>query len=118
MHPWLSRLRHDLVKRAVWAARDVRDAAREPRPGDVAELRRGLFDLRDAEGRMVDAAALWERLRADAPGVPAAALDAFGAAVADAQRAVAGTSDSRGALDAVLRIETAFADLARTLEEE
>jgi hypothetical protein len=118
VHAWLSRLRHDLVKRAVWAARDLRDAARELRPADVAELRRGLFDLRDGEGRTVDAAALWERFRADAPEAPAAALDAFGAAVVEAQRALSAPSASRAALDAVLRIETAFADLARTLEEE
>jgi hypothetical protein len=119
MHSWLSRLRHDLVKRAVWAARDVRDASREPLAADLAQLRRGLFDLRDGEGRTVDAAALWERFRAESPGIPASALDAFGAAIADAQRALSRPSgDWRGALEAVLRIETAFADLARTLEEE
>src|SRR5919204_157210 len=37
MHPWLSRLRHDLVKRAVWAARDLRESAREPNAAEAAE---------------------------------------------------------------------------------
>ncbi|MFL5311410.1 MAG: hypothetical protein ACJ79H_13245 [Myxococcales bacterium] len=122
MHPWLSRLRHDLVKRALWPARDLRDASREPAQGDLLQLRRGLFDLRDDEGRASSAAGLWERLRAEAPALPAAALDAFGAAVVEAERAVtrlaAEPRSWSAAVDAVLRIEHAFADLARTLEEE
>jgi hypothetical protein len=122
MHPWLSRLRHDLVKRAVWPARDLRDATREPGPADLLQLQRGLFDLRDEAGEVVTASALWKRFRAEAPDVPAAELDTFGAALADAERAVS-TLDReprcwRAALDAVLRIEPAFAGLARTLEEE
>src|SRR5947208_164255 len=88
MHPWLTRLRHDLVKRAVWPARDLRDATREPGPADLLHLRSGLLDLRDDDGRSLTAENLWERLRADAPGVPAGALDAFGGAVVQAQRAV------------------------------
>src|SRR6267143_5058850 len=122
MHPWLSRLRHDLVKRAVWPARDLRGASREPQPGDLAQLQRGLFDLRDDAGHALPASALWERLRAEAPPLPAAPMDAFGAAIQQAERAVAGLAgDPRtwlAAAEAVLRIEHAFADLARTLEEE
>ena len=122
MHPWLSRLRHDLVKRAVWPARDLRDAAREPAPADLLQLRRGLFDLRDDDGQVSTATELWGRLRAEAPALPPAALDAFGTAVLQAERAVTGfVGDPRSwpaVLDAVLRIERAFADLARTLEEE
>jgi hypothetical protein len=122
MHPWLSRLRHDLVKRAVWPARDLRDATREPGPADLLHLQGGLLDLRDDDGRALTASDLWERLRAEEPGLPAGVLDAFGSAVGEAQRAVTGlAADPRGwpaALDAVLRIETAFADLARTLEQE
>ena len=82
MDPWLSRLRHDLVKRAVWAARDRREATREPSAADALELRAGLFELRDGEGRIVSARELWEELRRQAPPVPPAALDSFGAAVA------------------------------------
>ena len=122
MHAWLSRLRHDLVKRAVWPARDLRDATREPGPADLLHLQGGLLDLRDEDGRELTAAELWEHLRAEAPGLPPGILDAFGGAVVEAQRAVSalpGNPDSwRGALDAVLRIETAFADLARSLERE
>jgi len=122
MHPWLSRLRHDLVKRAVWAARDLRDASREPGEGDLLQLRRGLFDLRDDDGRVSTAGALWERLRAAAPALPPPVLDAFGAAVESAEQAVSGVAGNPrswpAVLDAVLHIEQAFADLARTLEEE
>jgi hypothetical protein len=122
MHPWLSRLRHDLVKRAVWPARDLRDASREPGPADLLQLRSGLLDLRDEDGGALSATELWERLRAEAPALPAAALDAFGGALRDAESAVSslpGRAGSwRAALDAVLRIEPAFANLARTLEEE
>ncbi len=122
MHPWLSRLRHDLVKRAVWSARDLRDAPGEPAPADLLQLRRGLRELRDEDGRALTATDLWERLRAEAPAVPAAALDAFGGALREAESAVSslpGPAGSwRAALDAVLRIEPAFANLARTLEGE
>src|SRR5712671_6914051 len=120
MHPWLSRLRHDLVKRAVWSARDLRDARRVPDPADLLQLQRGLLDLRDEDGRALSAAELWDRLRAEAPAVPPAALDSFGGALREAQAAVSslpgGPGGWRAALDAVLRLEPAFADLARTLE--
>ena len=122
MDPWLSRLRHDLVKRAVWAARDRREAAREPSAADALELRAGLFELRDGEGRIVSARELWEELRREAPPVPPAALDTFGAAVTHAERTVAELAASLHswpeAVGAVLGIETAFAALARTLEKE
>jgi hypothetical protein len=116
MHPWLLRLRHDLVKRAVWVARDLSQAG-EARPGDLVALRRGLFDLRNDEGLPATAQELWARLRPEAPGIPASSLDAFAAALAQAEGAVAG-GDPRAALDAVLHLEDAFSDLARTLEEE
>jgi hypothetical protein len=122
MHPWLSRLRHDLVKRAVWPARDLRGASGEPGAADLLQLQRGLLDLRDDDGAALTASTLWKRLRAEAPSIPGASLDAFGEAVAEAERAVSGLHERprnwRASLDAVLRIEPAFADLARTLEEE
>jgi hypothetical protein len=122
VHPWLSRLRHDLVKPAVWPARDLRDAAREPAAGDLLRLRDALLDLRDGEGQALTASALWQRMRAEAPALPAAALDAFGEAVAGAERAVsdlpAHQQRWRAALDAVLRLVPAFANLARSLEQE
>jgi len=122
MDPWLSRLRHDLVKRAVWAARDLRDAPREPGAADLLELRGGLLELRDGEGTAVSARDLWEQLRRDAPPIPAAALSSFGAAVEQAERSVERLATRMQswpeAVDAVLQIEAAFAALARTLEEE
>jgi hypothetical protein len=109
MHPWLQALRHDLVKRAVWPARDLRDAGER----DVAALRRGLMHLTDAGGAPITAAALWEKMRADAPeGAP---CDAFGAAL---QAAVAALDLAWPApLDAILALEDAFAALARAVEE-
>jgi hypothetical protein len=122
MNPWLSRLRHDLVKRAVWPARDLREAAREPSAADIAQLRAGLLDLRDAEGAPVRALQLWEEMRREAPRLPAAALDSFGDAVAQAERSVAALADRvqswPQAVQAVLGIEAAFAALARALEKE
>jgi hypothetical protein len=113
MDPWLRRVRHDLVKRAVWPARDLRDSGQT----DLEALRRGLRDLSDEAGAPIDAAALWSRLRADAPGVPQRALDAFGEAVAAADRALA-ADDFRDTLAAVLGIEAAFDELARSVDEE
>ena len=33
---WLARVRHDLVKRLVWPARDRRDMGGAPKPGELA----------------------------------------------------------------------------------
>lgn len=116
MHPWLRRLRHDLLKPALWAARDLQEAGGRLTPADRAALRHGLTDLCDHDGAPVTAPALFAKLRADAPaGLPAPALDAFGRAVAAAVAAV-----DRGAapeaLAAVLSLEPAFETLARLLE--
>jgi hypothetical protein len=122
MDAWLSRLRHDLVKRAVWPVRDLREAGRVPGPADVLDLRAGLFELRDSEGRVVSARQLWQELCREAPPVPAAALESFGRTLEQAENSVARLATHmqswREAVDAVLRIETAFAALAKTLEEE
>ena len=110
MHSWLQALRHDLVKRAVWPARDLRDSGGR----DVAPLRRGLTQLSDAEGAPISALALWERMRASAPeGAP---CDGFEAAL---RAAVAGLDEPWPVpLRAVLALEDAFADLARAVEEK
>ncbi|HWE23302.1 MAG TPA: hypothetical protein VG496_05120, partial [Myxococcales bacterium] len=82
----------------------------------------GLFALRGAEGRTVRARQLWEELRREAPPFPAAALDSFGAAIAEAERTVSALATRMQswpqAVEAVLRIESAFTALARTREEE
>ena len=101
---WLARVRHDLVKRLVWPARDRRDIGGAPAPGELSPR------LIDDEGASITAAALWEALAADAP--PGADLSAFGAAVVRA--AAAGDA---GDVDGVIALESAFADLARSLED-
>jgi len=100
--PWLARVRHDLVKRLVWPARDRRDAGGAVVPGEL------VASVIDEEGRPTTAAALWAALAADAPaGAP---LAPFGAAVARAVDAA-----QTGDLDGVLALEAAFADLAAAL---
>jgi len=110
MHPWLAALRHDLVKRAVWPARDLRDTGGR----DVAALRRGLFDLTDADGAPVSAQDLFARMRIDSP-CPPAACDAFARAL---QVAVSSLENPWPApLSAVLALEEAFDALARSITE-
>ena len=109
MHPWLRALRHDLVKRAVWPARDLRDSGEQ----DVEALRRGLTQLRDAEGAPITAIGLFERMRADAP-FPAKDCDRFARALQDAVNAL--DSPWPAPLQAVLALEDAFGALERSLE--
>ena len=59
---WLARLRHDLVKRLLWPARDRRELGGAPAPGELVP------SLIDGEGRPIDAAALCgDRCARDAP---------------------------------------------------
>jgi len=116
--PWLARLRHDLVKYAVWRARDLRDLRANPSPADLAALRSSVLDLRDAQGERVSATELFRRMRGET-GAPADALDAFARVLLEAEAAV-GALELRpqswpAAVEAVLRIESAFESLARTL---
>ncbi|HXI37600.1 MAG TPA: hypothetical protein VNH80_11875 [Burkholderiales bacterium] len=100
---WLARVRHDLVKRLVWPARDRRDVGGEPAPGELAP------DLIDDEGRAVTASALWTALAADAPA--GADVASFATAVARAAAAA-----EAGDVQGVIALEDAFAALARSLE--
>ena len=102
---WLARVRHDLVKRLVWPARDRRDVGGAPAPGELAPR------LIDDEGRPTTAAALWAGLAAEAP--PGADLTAFEAAVGRAA-----TAADAGDVHGVIALEAAFAALARSLEGE
>jgi hypothetical protein len=107
---WLARLRHDLVKRLLWPARDRQEMGGVPAPREL------LPSLIDAEGRPTDAAALWQSLRADAPAALARdALDGFAAALARAL-AAAGAGDVAGVLAFEADVE-ALARLVRSLEE-
>jgi len=100
---WLARVRHDLVKRLLWPARDRRDAGGPVVPGEL------VASLIDDEGRPTTPEALWGALAVDAPA--GAALAPFTAAVARA--AAAATADQ---LDGVLALAPAFDQLARSLE--
>jgi hypothetical protein len=109
MHPWLRTLRHDLVKRAVWPARDLRDSG----GNDPAALRRGLFELTDPEGAPISAQDLFQRMRAEAP-CSSQACDAFAQALSGAVAAL--EQPWPAPLDAILAREDAFAALARSME--
>jgi hypothetical protein len=100
---WLARVRHDLVKRLVWPARDRRDIGGPPEPGELTP------HLIDDEGRPTTADALWATLAADAP--PGAGIGAFTAAVTRAAKAAVA-----GDVDGVITLEAAFGELARSLE--
>jgi hypothetical protein len=102
---WLARVRHDLVKRLVWPARDRRDAGGAPAAGELAP------DLIDDEGQPIAADALWTALAADAPA--GADLSPFGAAVARAAAAA-----NAGDVDGVIALEAAYSDLARSLNHK
>ena len=103
---WLARVRHDLIKRVVWPARDRRDAGGVPTPGELVPA------LIDDEGRPVAASVLWTALAAEAsPAGDPAALAAFSEALARAEAAAAG-----GDVAGVLALEAAFDTLARALE--
>ena len=117
MDPWIRRLRHDIVKRAVWAARDLRSIERAPSEAEVAALRRGLYDLRDEEGAAVTARSLWQRMRLEAPrNTPE--LDRFSEAIEEAYAAVDSLpAGLAAAVSALLRIEERFEELARSLDQ-
>jgi hypothetical protein len=108
---WLARVRHDLVKHVLWPARDRRDLGGKPAVGELVPR------VIDGEGRPIDAAALWQALRAEAPrGLP---LTAFDAAMAHALAAAA-AGDVAGVLaleEAVAALERQVDALARSLEE-
>src|SRR5580765_142887 len=99
---WLARVRHDLVKRLVWPARDRRDMGGSPKPGELAP------DLIDEEGQAIGADALWAALAFEAP--PGADLATFGTALTRATAAA-----NAGDVDGVIALEAAYADLARSL---
>jgi hypothetical protein len=105
---WLARVRHDLVKRLVWPARDRRDLGGAPAPG---ELRANLVD---EEGAPTTPHAIWSALVAEAPrgATSGIAIKRFEAALT---RAV--SAGAAGDVDGVLALEPAFDALARSLEE-
>jgi hypothetical protein len=102
---WLARVRHDLVKRLVWPARDRRDLGGAPAPGELVAT------VIDDEGAPTTPHALWSALAADRPG--AGGAEALGRFEAALNRAVA--AGAAGDVDGVLALEPAFDQLARSL---
>jgi hypothetical protein len=103
---WLARVRHDLVKRMVWPARDRRDLGG---PVNAGEL---VAKLVDDEGQPIGAQALWQALRADAPPrISDGVLHAFAVVVANAE---AGARANQ--LEPVWALEAAFDELARQVK--
>jgi hypothetical protein len=105
---WLARVRHDLVKRLLWPARDRREMGGAPDAGELCP------QLVDAEGRPIAARALWAELAADAPA--GLALEFFNAAL---ERAVAAAQagDVAGVLALEAEVE-GLVRLVRSLEED
>ena len=106
---WLARVRHDLVKRLVWPARDRRDLGGAPSPGELCA------NLVDDEGAPTTPHAFWSALAADGPrGADiGGALRRFEEALT---RAI--SAGAAGDVDGVLALEPAFDALARSLEEK
>ncbi len=104
---WLRRVRHDLVKRLLWPARDRRELGGPVRPGEL------LVTLIDEEGAPASAETVWAGLRAQAPAPEHPALLAFEPALSAA--VAAGARDD---LAAVLALEGAFDRLATDLAKE
>jgi hypothetical protein len=104
---WLRRLRHDLVKRVLWPARDRKDMGG---PVVAGELRPRLID---DEGRPTALLDLWRALRDEAPLPAHPALDAFEGVLRDVDAAAA-----RDDVDGVLALDSAFARLASDLAKE
>ena len=104
---WLARVRHDLVKRMLWPARDRRELGGRAAPGELVAT------LIDDEGRAVTAETCWASLRADAPdGVSSVALERF----ADAVRATEAAARA-GDVDGVLALDAAFAALVQNVKD-
>jgi|SRR5450432_860127 hypothetical protein len=110
MHPWLATVRHDLLKRAVWPARDLLALGQR----DPEALKEGLLQLTDDEGREVTALQLFAQLRLTAP--EGSGLDAFESALRKAVTAL--EQPWPAPLHAVLALEPAFEALARSVERK
>jgi hypothetical protein len=115
---WLARVRHDLIKRALWAARDLEQSGGKPGPQDWPLLRRALHDLCDDEGKVCDAQALWAQFVAQAPpSSDRQRLLRVTKAIANAQTIAAplscpGDSSPETLLNALLQLGAAFAELS------
>ena len=103
---FLSRVRHDLVKRMLWAARDRRDLGGPVLPGEL------ITTILDDEGNPTSPRARFAGLCEDVDGLVPIAGEQFAAAL-DAAAAAARADD----LPNVLALEAAFEALARTVKK-
>jgi hypothetical protein len=104
---WLRRLRHDLVKRLLWPARDRRDIGGPVCAGEL------VVALVDDEGNPTTAEAMWLALREGAPDPDHPAVVAFAHAVLDAVSAA-----RQNELATVLALESAFDRLAAAVAHD
>jgi hypothetical protein len=104
---WLRRVRHDLVKRLLWPARDRRELGGRVQAGELVPT------FVDDEGTPTTAEALWAHLENDAPEPSHPAVLAFESALISAVAAAA-----RDDVDGVLALELAFDELVRALAKE
>ena len=104
---WLARVRHDLVKRLVWPARDRRDLGGAPAPGELVP------SLVDDEGAPTTPQALWSALAADGPRGAESGVASIRFEEALTRAISAGAA---GDVEGVLALEPAFDALARSLE--
>jgi hypothetical protein len=58
---WLNRVRHDLVKRVLWSARDYRAMDQTPLPGGL------ITQCINDDGQLVSLLECWRALREEAP---------------------------------------------------
>lgn len=104
---WLRRVRHDLIKRVLWPARDRRDMGGPVEPGElVVRL------LVDEEGQPVPPQELWAHLKRQAPGAHPG-LARLQMALLRSLRAA-----ERNDLQGVLDLESTFEQLAPEIAGE
>jgi len=99
---WLARVRHDLVKRMVWPARDRRELGGGVSAGEL------VAKLVDDEGQPARAGQLWQALLAEAP--PAVSHELARAFAAALNAAEDGAQNDQ--LAPVLALEAALDELA------
>jgi hypothetical protein len=104
---WLRRLRHDLVKRVLWPARDRQDMGGTVQPGELVAR------LVDDEGKLASVEEIWAVLRAEAPAAAHPGLARFEAALMKSTQAA-----RQDDLPGVLALETAFDQLVLDLARE
>jgi hypothetical protein len=104
---WLRRLRHDLVKRVLWPARDRQDMGGPVHPGELVAR------LVDDEGKPASVEEIWVALRAEAPAAAHPGLARFEAVLVKSIQAT-----KQDDLPGVLALQAAFDQLVLDLARE